>query len=291
MEPGWHNLVHWMDRNQHNTAEPEDGESPWDVLIQITLPMILILALVIQTQIEVYKNAYRTYRDEVEKTGAGETLAAYEKALVEIQKQQLIVAMEKVKREKEKELYLDRFISSSVSVKSGHIEDRDFLKVCNKTREIFANESARKNAKKRFYKDVLDKYGKNGLSESSKMWKRESDDLPIRDMLGKHITKDNKSYTEKTITGFFDEFEKNTKLLQFGVIKQIISDRLSNPPSNLEPEALEAYHRFQEELKRKKGNPQPHLKEFLKCQIDDIENQLKLNKYIFLEGTWKDIMI
>jgi hypothetical protein len=46
MEPGWHNLVHRLDRNQHNTSEPENGENPWDVLIQITLPMILILALV-----------------------------------------------------------------------------------------------------------------------------------------------------------------------------------------------------------------------------------------------------
>jgi hypothetical protein len=141
--------------NRKPSAKLEDSAVPW-TFNQILLPLILILTFVILTHLVEYK---REYDEMVEAIRDKDPILEPKIAVLNLQLQKLLRALEEVKGEIREETRAAVFVQPGRIVRRGsRIEDEEFQKFCRETLNLASGQGYRSMAG-RIYKSVLERTG------------------------------------------------------------------------------------------------------------------------------------
>ena len=139
MHSSWHRLARSLTSQQAAPADALEEGLAWNVLNQILQPMILILAILLFFKLADYRQVaegYKTANEEKERTikrlndyATGGMLEKLNEALLELQRQKLIIALGEVNKAEEERLHLAPYIHGSIALRL----DPSFKAVCEQT--------------------------------------------------------------------------------------------------------------------------------------------------------------
>jgi len=239
-----------------------------DVLLQVILPIVLILAFIVFTRIKVLEHFVAEVKEQ-------EGWKQYRVAYLEIQKQVLFKVLEEVKAEKRREFGIDTFLHKAIEIQEGQLVDEAFMKMCRTTYEKL--ERYRSQEQNTIYQNVIDL-----TSQELKKITQEKQFLKFDE-----FESANENLVKKEIEDFLEGMTKDTINLQHTAIREI-EDYFVNNPHKLKDrkldQLLDEYISSSEEAKPDIAS-QLYERLYEKLQFD-----LEQKDCPFLSETWQDML-
>lgn len=151
-------------------GNPDAPGVSMDVLLQVTLPIVLILAFLVVTEVQTLTSEIERLQKDVEGTAIGRLARERDVALLELQEQLLLAATQEVGAEAQTELGLDRYALVQPSVGrllSGEI-DAEFAAASQRLHAAFGDEAARRSTEERLRVAVEERFA-GMVGESSNL--------------------------------------------------------------------------------------------------------------------------
>jgi len=254
--------------NQNNLQEKEADEGGFsllEILLQIFLPIVLVLAFLVFAKLEVLERIEKKYNAVI---GAilDEDLV---ESVLKLQKQKMIAALEQVKVEERKGLHIPSFEERSPMIEDGALSEELFKEFCKESYAALNDEKTRNHEVEEIYDRVL-KVAK--IEKSSVIAENEAFiSKQIQDFL-KGLVADVVRIQYRTVGEFFDYYQ-TLSLMQL--------DQLDPQLKKLRQEYIRASEAQRKVLANKIYN---HLHEKLKKDLDKQKNR-------FLSVTWQEIRL
>jgi len=254
------------DQNNLQEDMEEDGYSPLEVLLQITLPIVLILAFLVFAKLEILQQKEKRYNAVLKAIGDD---VLVESAL-DLQKQKMIAALEQVKSERKKSLHVSSFEERSPAIESGKLREEFFKSFCEKSYAALNDLNARNRETDELYTRVLE----------------------VARILKGNVTKENEDFVRKQILDFLDGLVEDVVQIQHRTIREFFDyyQKLSlTQLDQLDPQLKElrlAYRSAEDDAQSEALTAKiyNHLHEKLKANLDE-------QKYQFLDVTWQKLRL
>jgi len=142
------------DRVERELAVVDDANEPgvsMDVLLQVTLPFVLILAFLVVTEVQTLTTEIERLQKDVQGTAIGRLARERDVALLELQEQLLLAATHEVGTQARGELGVDRYalLQPSVSRLLAGDVDAEFVAASQQLHAAFGDETARRITEER----------------------------------------------------------------------------------------------------------------------------------------------
>lgn len=294
-------------RNTRSNAS--ENESVWNLFVQILLPLIFILTFIAVIDILKYRRVYYVTLDENRRLieEYNEIKQIYDPnqkhfkmkvAILELQKQKLLRALEEVKYEERKTYRLTKFMSGNdvnlSKKKEGKIDDEDFKFLCNNINEIVSDKHEEENYLNDLYQKILTKADviDAGYDQSMlrvKRWKNEDvlpNEVEIIAIKSGTITKSNRALLHNNIYEFYNDMKEELLKIQTEVLKRIIHKLIENPKAVDETSSTLVKKMLNSTSKTVR---QAFANQFYERVTDSIKEDIKREKYFFLDKTWQQI--
>jgi len=236
-----------------------------NILLQLVLPVTLFLAFLILTQLKILQNK-ETLLNSLLGAINNETLV---EAVVDLQKQKIIAAIEKVKNEERKALYIDAFQERGVLIKDGKLHEELFQRLCEKTYEVLNTEHGRKREAEGLYQRVL----------------------AVATLQPSSLLPENETFLRQHLQEFLQGLVDNVVYIQHRTIREFFDYYLTLSPEQLDQHdpqlkyLRELYSKAQgDQRAAQAARLYNHLHETLKKNLDQ-------QRYRFLEATWQALRL
>jgi len=137
-----------------------EGGVSMDVLLQVTLPIVLILAFLVVTEVQSLTDQINRLQKDIEGTATGRLVHERDVALLELQEQLLYTATNDVGREAEGELGLDRYalLTPQVGRLLASEVDADFAAASRAVYTALGDDAARQRTEERLRQAVEERF-------------------------------------------------------------------------------------------------------------------------------------
>ena len=288
------------------SGENQGSSGVWNIFVQILLPLVLILTFVAVMDIMKYRDVAekekenaRKFREKYYEKVDQNTLEKQKNyALIDLQFQKLLVALEEVKKEKMVDTKLDIFPDANrIKLQTVNLADRDFKHLCVKTSQFFKSPLTEQAEKDDIYNSVLNK---TGDVQDSEMKVRKRAGLPL---VGKHyhttqdepyvidgseITPDNRMKIHDRITEFVSTLKVKTIQLQIDLLYRVFEYLLENP-EELDDNLKKLADTMNTEKNKKMK--QELAKRFHMKLIEKLEARIDAAGFLFHKDTWNKLKI
>jgi hypothetical protein len=285
----------------------KDGESGvWNIFVQILLPLVLILTFVAVMDIMKYRDVAekekenaRKFREKYFEKVDQNTLEKQKNyALINLQFQKLLVALEEVKKEKVGKLKLNIFPDAArIKLQAANVLDEDFKSLCRKINDIFKTSLTEQREKDAVYISIINKLEdvfdsemeerkRAGLPLVGNHYNTTQDEPYIID--GSEITSANRKSIHEKIIEFVNTLKTKTILLQTGLLHRIFLYLLENPENlNEDLRRLADVMNLEQDREEK----QRLAKEFYMRLIENLEKKIDQMGFAFHSDTWNKLKI
>lgn len=281
----WH-ILYTLDRYR-NGVPPEDVDEhshPSNILLQIVLPMVLILAFLINVQIQILEQKSKDLdilKGKIMMTDRGTLVKEYQQAIIELQRQTLLVAFEKVKKERRQYFGVALFAEQDIEIRGDSVFSRAFKISCERTYRHLNHVTAQKNEIEHMYVALLD---------SAKIQDPSFTEFESEFQVLDHpeiITNANRTYIENLIRGFTLRLVLEARNLQYASIERIFEHYLfnHNAMDALDPELKkyrEGYNTAESDEIRRLFAQRLHNR-----LLERLAQALKKQGYQFFDDTWQ----
>ena len=137
-----------------------EGGVSMDVLLQVTLPIVLILAFLVVTEVQSLTDQIERLQKDIEGTATGRLVHERDVALLELQEQLLYTATNEVGDEAEGELGLDRYAALAppvVEILAGEVA-ADFAVASQAVHGALGDDQARRRTEERLRQAVEERF-------------------------------------------------------------------------------------------------------------------------------------
>lgn len=271
MNHNWGQLAHVLAvARMDATVQPQpEGSGYADVLVQVTLPIILFLALVLS----LVSQSYEQSRVALEALQGTETIRELDTALLDAQFQKILLALMQVKREEEDHLRLPYYRDKAALVRL----DPDFKELGERSANIFGTAQAKEEKATALYNRVLT------LSNVDKDPAKEV--VRLLD-LKSYITPKHASYIESQLAGWLEQVESQVTALQLRIVTQLLQARVAQPPSELSTREQQLIDQLRG-ARAGRENAAPYWTALAALYVGKLQDQLVRDGYQFLPRTWQ----
>jgi hypothetical protein len=265
---------------QPNNAD--ESSHPANVLLQIMLPIVLILAFIMIVRMQALERTRQDFEGLINKfknEDRGTVLEQYTKALMELQKQILIVELQKIKDERREYFGIDLFSAINLGPKGNSLAKQRFRGICERTVKHLGNERAKSEQVASIYQAVLD---------SANIEDRRPTDLESNYGILRYfgiITSENKEYILKQIVEFTNQLTVDAQRSQYEVIRATSEFYGSHPESldDLNPRIRQLREDYRDE-------PTPVIaREMHNCIVNTLAEYLQNQGFLFFRDTWRNL--
>lgn len=267
------------------TPDQEEASHPANVLLQIVLPIVLILAFLVFVRVQILEEQASNFfilLDKVKEEPRGELLEEYRESLVELQRQRLLVALEKVKAERRRYFGIDAV--SSIRIEAGQLLDGSFKIACEKTFSHLGNVRSRDAEANFIYQSVLDsaEIRDRGTGKSQGEWDILADPSII--------TNQNRDHVRRLIEGFIARLIGEATNLQYESIHEICEFYLVHDEEmeQLDPKLAKFREEYIHAPPEKKKLYAHKLHNRL---VEKLTHGLEEQGFHFFEETWQRIKV
>lgn len=196
----WNQLQNGLDRRATVPAEEVIDETySADVLLQIILPMVLVLAFLVI-------NALRHFEEQTRPASQEDYITELNKSLIKLQRQKLLLALDRIEQGRRSAFGIDYFVQRIADLtNSGQLLTNDPLLVakCQEINAIYQTPTAIEQEKRRLYALVLkDADVQDSPSAAPQVQAPPSTKPNIDDHLW--ITAENRQFVTERIAGLMD---------------------------------------------------------------------------------------
>lgn len=292
--------------NAWGKGKSTEASDIWNLFVQVLLPLVLVLTFVAVMDVMRYRDVAKFEKDKARRLfekliyleKKDKVIQNYNHALIEVQLQKLLVALEKIKKEETEKIKLSLIINSDrikLQTDKVKVKDDDFKKLCEVALNKFKDEQSEQTYKDTLYslvikktKDVEDKEIKKkeikGLPVVRRHYDIATDDLILEDNI--EITPANRAKIHKEIIEFVNDLKAEVKRLQLGLLFRIFDFLMVHPEEldkNLKQLAQAIIQESDPGQRKMKAN------EFYRQLIKKWRRKLEEDDYHFLEETWEKL--
>lgn len=198
-------------------GEREGGVS-MDVLLQVTLPIVLILAFLVVTEVQSLTDQIDRLQKDIEGTATGRLVEERDVALLELQEQLLYTATNEVGGAAEDELGLDRYAALAppvAAILQGRV-DADFAAASRAVHVALGDDHARRRTETRLRRAVEERF--LALVDEQTSLAGES----RRRVLD--ITAENRESFELKLRGYVERFVDDAAVVQLDLMLRWLRD-------------------------------------------------------------------
>jgi hypothetical protein len=209
----------FLKKKEAGDGDGDESTHPANVLLQILFPIVLVLLFMLvhrMRTLEKRSQELSTLMELVGNEDRGQTLSRLMEALLEIQKQRLIAALEMAKAERRDTMDINVFAFTSIKVVSGEMADERFKRSCRKTFEILGTPEAVAAERDLIYRIVLGHVGISDLGTDPMEGK-----IDILDRPGA-ISNANRLFIKKAISEFTAGLAAEASELQFLALRDVL---------------------------------------------------------------------
>ena len=277
----------------------ERDEEPWVILVQILLPMILLLMFLIVVGMLKYKlvaeevgRENQGLRDSIEgmlHDSPKKSIYQKQDALMKLQKQRLLLALEKVKKEQREHLKISKFTSGrDVDMTGASVTDDDFRFLCIELQNRQGTKRAKSDYMTHLYRQVLKEakvIDHRGFAVRQRINIPEPSDAEIIGGKERTISKHNRAIIQNEIVAFVRDTRVSLADLQVQVLLQVF-DLLIDSPEQLDESTQKVVGQF---LNPKISERERSLyaERYYRLVIKSVRQ--KITQYRFLPETWQKI--
>lgn len=228
------------------------------LILQISLPMVLILAYFVFARLKVYEDMLGNL------PGGSDSVR---EVVLELQRQKLIAALERVKSQTRQSLHLTSFEERSPSFEAGHLRDELFKSFCEVNYTTLNEQSAREHQADEIYDKVL----------------------ILAQVEPSRVLKENERWIREQIQDFVKGLVVAVVRIQHRTVKDFFTHYLA-----LSPEQLDGLDPQLKVLRENYLKAEDTMKEAQELKLyNHIHEKLKTNldeqHYRFLEVAWQEI--
>ncbi len=280
----WNQLQSGLDRRETPPAEEVIDESySADVLLQIILPMVLVLAFLVI-------NALRHFEEQTRPASQEDYIAELNKSLIELQRQKLLLALDRTEQARRNAFGIDYFVQRIADLtNSGQLLTNDPLLVakCQEINAIYQTPAAIEQEKRRLYALVLKDAGvQDAPSAAPQVQVPPSTKPNINDHL--RITAENRQFVTERIAGLMDALQAEITDRQRDLVRQAFLYY-----ARLSVDELYRWHpqlqSLREEIARLEA-AQQDATSLRTAQTEEVRQKMKQDfraqGYLFLEDAW-----
>lgn len=263
-----------------------DTRETADVLLQVVLPIVLILTYCVLQSARNYIAAV----DEVR--------GKYRQAVLELQKQRIVAALETVKARQRQELGLaflsqkEVRLTGSGQLQSDHLA---FREACRKTAEIFLTDDSQAREEARIYGLVLKTAGLTDSTPFALKGATAPEDATLAAQTESaergEITGANRVFLKAGVAAFLADLHQEVLQLELRVMQAALEIYRAAP--------FEVLYRWNPELEKlkqaivqaliQKGDPAPYEESLLRALFRRIREDFERQGYTFLPEIWETI--
>lgn len=278
-------------RNRRANVDAED-DSVWSILVQITLPLILVLTFVIMAQILTYKTSYYKILQSMPVRPLG--VEAFNTIVLEAQLQKLLFHFETVKNQELVKLRLTMFPEANLIKRDGQsISDENFKYLCENATRILEHEKELNAYMNSFYAMVLQSAEITDTNTGSvRYWNQVEDPEVIKqgNIAGAQasvISAANRRLIHNRIVEFVQGIDKTVQNLQMQFIKLLYEYRFNNPDT-IDQESKTIVAKMIE-TQTTDAQRQKLAKQFYYMTIEQLRTQLDTHGYPLLNSCWESL--
>lgn len=271
MKQPWRRLEYAVSLVQASAVTRTAGSVYGDILSQVTLPMILALAIILFSMSSQYLIAIETLKSIGDKIPRDQ-----QDVLLDLQRQKLIIALQQIRWEEEKRLLLPYYVADPARLKLDH----DFKAVCEQAYHILSHPHARAEQARTLYQRVL---------SASQLREAAAESLS-RTAPDTFISTDNIEYVRSQIEGFLGEVESHMQAFQLHIITRGFADMLTNSARHRSAKVQE----LAQKIRQAPAGSEEHTlaqtalhKHFTR----ELQEQLARDGYRFLPQTWQELKL
>lgn len=257
-----------------------DTRETADVLLQVVLPIVLILTYCVL-------QSARNYIDMV-----AEMQGKYQQALLELQKQRIVAALETVKNRRRHELGLaflshkEIRLAESGKLLSDHLA---FRKACRATDQIFRTAGSRAREKAQIYERVL-RTAK--LTDTRSPAEQASLAEQIESAEGGQITDANRLFLNREIQAFLNDLHQEVMQLELRVMQAALEIYRNAPLEDLyrwNPQLVKLKDAIVQALNEGVDDPGPQEEALLRALFRKLRKDFENQGYSFLPEIWETL--
>ena len=280
----WNQLQSGLDRRETAPAEEVIDETySADVLLQIILPMVLVLAFLVI-------NALRHFEEQTRPASQEDYIAELNKSLIELQRQKLLLALARTEQGRRTAFGIDYFVQRIADLtNSGQLLTNDPLLVakCQEINAIYQTPAAIEQEKRRLYALVLKDAGVQDPPSAAPQAQVPSSTKPnIDDHL--RITGENRQFVTERIAGLMDALRTEITDRQRDLVRLAFQYY-----AGLSVDELYRWHpqlqSLREEIARLEALQQD-ASSLRTAQTEEVRQKMKqdfrVQGYLFLEDAW-----
>lgn len=258
-----------------------ESEGSFDVLLQLTLPMVLILALLVVTEVQTLQEHIQQLMDDITGTSIGALLEQRNEALLTLQQQLLVKAIEEVAEEVERGSGLLEYAEARPSALAV-LEDRmdlRFKEISTVGAQRFNGHRAYVESRNAVRRQIIDRFRKlatETLGQTSAV--SESGARTLLD-----ISEKNQRFLETELTGFLED--QVSRLVE--VQLQLILDWLEEPRAG---ELVSGESSRLWRLIQKIADPEPQIDQFVNLKVSRLRQRLTELEVPLLDETWRQVL-
>ena len=265
------------------SPDADDSTHPANVLLQIVLPIVLILAFLIVVRMQALEQKEReatVLMHKMKGEHRGEVLADHIESLIELQRQKLIVELQKIEAAKKLLFGVDVFSSVNLGPEGDTAVKHKYKQICAMTFLHLGTPGAKHDLAEQMYDTVLEAAGIRDQS----LFGSESKFSILTDSTT--ILQDNSDFLTQQIEEFISQLEASAQQSQYEAVGATLEFYGSNNESleNLNPD-FEVLRRDY----RDSATPE-NAARIYNCVVSTISNYLEREGFNFFRDTWAGIL-
>lgn len=222
-------------------AAPEQGQS-MDVLLQLTLPIVLILAFLVVTEVQTMTDQISRLKRDIRNTATGRLSRERDTTLMELQLQLLYQATDQIAQAEEEALSLREYAlvaPSAADILRGEVSPR-FVTTSRQLDSLLNGEQQRAATEQRLQLAIEERFAELVDAELTEF------DVTARTKVLRVPQKHRKLYRTK-LDGYLEEFESVGTAVQLDVMLRWLEH--PEVASSLQPDSLSLWKRIQARLR------------------------------------------
>lgn len=265
---------------EDNDYESEHQGS-FDVLLQLTLPMVLILALLVVTEVQTLQEHINQLMKDIEDTPTGVLLQQRNEALLTLQQQLLWKAIEEVMEEVVQESGVLEYVDvcpSALEVIEGHIETR-FKEISTVVAQRFNGQRSYAKSRIELRRRILERFRQLALEVLG-----QSPDISgsgARTLL--ELSKKNSNFLETELAGHLEDQIGRLVEVQLQLALDWLQESRASELVKSESSRLWS-------LIQTISEPDPQIDQFVNLKVSGLEQRLEELDVPLLDETWRQIL-
>jgi hypothetical protein len=262
-------------------GELPEEEGGFDVLLQLTLPMVLILALLVVTEVQTLQQHVDQLMGDIENTATGHLLQQRDEALLTLQQQLLWKAIEEVMDEVVQESGLHHYAlvrPTALEVLAGSVAEQ-FKEISTTFAQRFNGQGSYEQSRSQLRHRILERFHhlvSHVLSQSPDI--RGSGASVLLD-----LSSESRSFLETELSGHLEDQIDQVVAVQLDLTLDWLQERQADELVKTESSRLW-------DLIQKTIKPNPVIDQFVNLKVSSLEQRLRELDIPLLDETGRQVL-